>query len=191
VGDGPLHGFGHSMGGAALLIAEHERPGTFASLFVYEPIVFPDGWPTMGQNRLADGARRRRTEFASSAEVLVRYASRPPLEELLAGALVDYVDNGFEELDDGRVRLRCTPAHEAEVCEGGQTVLRSGIADVTTPTMFAVGNEAEGPAMMGRIAAERLPAAGLVVYPHVGHFGPFQDPWTIAGDIRRHVAGVS
>jgi pimeloyl-ACP methyl ester carboxylesterase len=34
---------GHSMGGAALLMAELRRPGTMAALWLYEPIVFPAG----------------------------------------------------------------------------------------------------------------------------------------------------
>ncbi|HKA04370.1 MAG TPA: alpha/beta hydrolase, partial [Acidimicrobiales bacterium] len=36
-----LYGFGHSMGGAVLLMTELARPGTFRALALYEPIVFP------------------------------------------------------------------------------------------------------------------------------------------------------
>ncbi|MDQ3897170.1 MAG: alpha/beta fold hydrolase, partial [Actinomycetota bacterium] len=36
------YGFGHSSGGAALLDAEARRPGTFAALWCYEPIVWPE-----------------------------------------------------------------------------------------------------------------------------------------------------
>ena len=45
---------GHSMGGAALAMAEQHRPGTFARLWLYEPIIFPpmEGVPT-GDNPLA------------------------------------------------------------------------------------------------------------------------------------------
>ena len=38
----PAAGFGHSMGGAALLLAEERRPGTLHGMFLFEPIVFPD-----------------------------------------------------------------------------------------------------------------------------------------------------
>src|ERR1700758_5097410 len=34
-------GVGHSAGGAALLLAEAARPGTFRALFVWEPVVMP------------------------------------------------------------------------------------------------------------------------------------------------------
>lgn len=39
--DGGLVGFGHSMGGACLLMAAHRDPGLFDLIVAFEPIVFP------------------------------------------------------------------------------------------------------------------------------------------------------
>ena len=58
-------GFGHSAGGAALLMAEQLRPGTFRAIFCYEPIVIPVAPPLgRGDNPLSEGARRRRESRA-------------------------------------------------------------------------------------------------------------------------------
>src|SRR6185369_5063461 len=101
-------------GGAALLLAEHRRPGTFRSLYLFEPIVLPDVLPdTFGPNMMADSARKRRPEFPSREAALYRYASRPPLNELRASALAAYIDNGFTVLGDGTARLSCLPDDEA------------------------------------------------------------------------------
>ena len=40
---GAILGVGHSMGGAALLLAEQARPGTCSGLWIYEPIAPPPG----------------------------------------------------------------------------------------------------------------------------------------------------
>ena len=117
---GPMCGFGHSMGGAALLMAEMRAPSTFRSLFLFEPIIFPDDFAKLGQNVMAEAARRRRAVFESRPEVLYRYAARSPFNRILAGFLAAYVDNGFAEEPDGRVRLKCPPEVEAMVFENGQ-----------------------------------------------------------------------
>ena len=44
--DGGLVGFGHSMGGAGLLMAAHREPGLFDTIVAFEPIVFPLGRST-------------------------------------------------------------------------------------------------------------------------------------------------
>jgi pimeloyl-ACP methyl ester carboxylesterase len=186
---GPIHGFGHSMGGAALLLAERNAPSTFSSLFLFEPIIFPDDFSTEGQNVMGDAARRRRVEFGSRAEVLYRYAGRPPFNQVHAGFLAAYVDNGFAEQPDGKVRLKCLPEVEAQVFENGRDAKLSAVQHLTTPVAVAVGHDEPGsnPARMGPPLAEALGRGQLIRYDHIGHFGPLQDPWTIARDIASHV----
>lgn len=188
IGPGSLHGFGHSMGGGVLALAEHLRPGTFRSFYLYEPIMFPDDFPMTGQNFMAANARKRRETFASREEVLYRYASRPPLSNLRADCLIDYVDNGFFDNADGTVGLKCLPNNEARIFEEARTMMISRVAHITTPTVIAVGLSAgvPDPATLGPLAADGLREATLLRYDHIDHFGPFEDPNTLAQDIRKH-----
>jgi pimeloyl-ACP methyl ester carboxylesterase len=192
IGAGPIHGFGHSMGGGALLLAQRNVPETFTSLFLFEPIIFPDDFPTEGQNVMGDAARRRRVVFSSRAEVLYRYASRPPFNQVRAGFLAGYVDNGFADQPDGTVRLKCLPEVEAQVFENGRDIKLSVVRHLTTPVAVAIGHDEPGPnpARMGPPLAEALARGELIRYDHIGHFGPLQDPWSVARDIRRHVTAL-
>jgi pimeloyl-ACP methyl ester carboxylesterase len=186
---GPIHGFGHSMGGAALLLAENLAPSTFASLYLFEPIIFPADQSSEGQNEMAVGARRRRPDFDSRAEVLTRYAGRPPFNRVLAGFLAAYVDHGFADTPDGRVRLKCLPEVEAMVFENGREADVSSVRHLSTPIAVAVGHDEPGPnpARLGPLLVDSLKRGELLRYEHIGHFGPLQDPWTIARDIRQHI----
>ena len=189
-----LHGFGHSMGGAALLLAELARPGLLASLYLYEPIVLPAGMGEVGEPPpLAAAARRRRPEFPTRADAMYRYALRPPLSVLRADSLAAYVEHGFAELvDTGTcdmvVRLKCLPDHEAATfaAEPKLTVAEivSGRLAVPSVVVGAGGVEGPaGPAAMAPLVADAIPGARLVEYPYLGHFGPLQAPELVAADV--------
>ncbi len=110
------------MGGAALLMAEERRPGTFDALFLFEPIVFPDDFAPTAPSFMADLARARRSTFPSRDDALARYASRPPLNTMRAEVLKAYVDDGFVDLPDGSVRLACDAEDEARTFESESKV---------------------------------------------------------------------
>jgi pimeloyl-ACP methyl ester carboxylesterase len=192
IGGGRIHGFGHSMGGAALLLAERNSPSTFSSMFLFEPIIFSSEFSTEGQNVMAAQARRRRLEFESRTEVLYRYASRPPFNQVHAGFLAGYVDNGFTVQPDGSVRLKCLPEVEARIFSNGGQVELGAVHHITTPIAVAVGHDEPGsnPSRLGPPLVEALNNGRLIRYDHIGHFGPLQDPWTVARDLGAHVAAI-
>lgn len=182
----PLAVFGHSMGGGVAILVEHRAPGTLKSAYLYEPIILP---PTMelspGADPMSDAALRRRPAFPSKAEALMRYASRPPLNILQAGALAAYVEHGFADEPDGSARLKCRPEYEAATfsAEGKPTVEIA--SEVVTPTTVAVGYT-EGswsPGLFGPAIVEAMPNATLQRFEMLGHFGPLQDPTAIANAI--------
>jgi pimeloyl-ACP methyl ester carboxylesterase len=189
IGPATIHGFGHSMGGAALLLAERNSPGTFASMYLFEPIIFSSEFSTEGQNVMAAAARRRRLEFDSRADVLTRYSSRPPFNRVHAGFVASYVEHGFADQPDGRVRLKCLPEVEAQIFSNGGQVELGAIDQVKTPIAVAVGHDEPGsnPSRLGPPLADVLEHGTLIRYEHIGHFGPLQDPWTVARDLAAHV----
>jgi pimeloyl-ACP methyl ester carboxylesterase len=191
LGVASLHGFGHSMGGAALLLAELARPGLLASLYVYEPIVLPASAARSGEPPLAAAARRRRAGFPSRAEALHRYATRPPLNVLRADALAAYVEHGFADTGAGGVRLKCQPEHEGATfaAEPKLTIEEVAAAGLAVPSAVVGRGAAEasgpaaGPAALAPLVASAIPGARLVEYPHLGHFGPLQAPEQVAADV--------
>lgn len=178
-------GVGHSMGGAALLMATQAQAGLLRCAYLYEPIILPAEAPADGENPMAAAARRRYEVFATKAEALVRYATRPGLNVLRADALAAYVEHGLADVGDGTVRLKCRPEDEARTfeAEGKPTIDR--LAGLAVPTTVAAGSrdDGQGPAAFAPRIAAAMPQATLRTYAHLGHFGPLQDPDTVAADV--------
>lgn len=182
---------GHSMGGAALAMAEQARPGTFARMWLYEPIIFPpmEGVPT-GDNPLAAGARRRRRWFADRDAAYANFSAKPPLNVLAPDALRAYVDHGLRTRpDEGTVELKCAPEVEASVFDGGMghpTFSRLG--EVRCPVTVAMSGDAMGPAQVAPLIVDALPDGRLERHPDLTHFGPMEDPRAMAVAVRAALA---
>jgi pimeloyl-ACP methyl ester carboxylesterase len=60
------------------------------------------------------------------------------------------------------------------------------LGQVACPTVVARGVDVPvGPAHFAAAVADAIPAAQLVTYDDLGHFGPLEDPGRIAADIAR------
>jgi len=185
---------GHSAGGAAVVLAEESRPGTFSRIWAWEPIVSVPGSDDRARRgtELARRARQRRAEFASIDEARAHFQGRNMFAEFAPEALEAFLDGGLVPNDNGGYRLACDPEDEARIYEGAATHNAWGGLDrVHCPTRLVGGelSPAVLPAELAAIAAE-LPAQGpgaapaeAVVMPMLGHFGPFQSPADIAEDI--------
>lgn len=186
-GDPQLLAAGHSKGAAALLRAEQERPGTFARLWCYEPVLFPSDEPVepRDDNPLAEGARRRRAVWPSRAAAHESYASRPPFDVLDPDARQAYVEHGLRDRHDGSVELKCAPEDEAAVyAMGVANGVYPRLGEVACPVVVVCGEHTD--AIVPKLAAmivERLPRGRLEVMPGLGHFGPLQDPAMVAASI--------
>ena len=188
-----VHGIGHSLGCAALVLAAARRPGVLRSLWLYEPAIAgsrlatADGSaPPFGtSNPMADAALRRRASFASYDEALANYAKKAPLNELHPDALAAYVEGGFAPQADGSVTLRCTPATEAEVFRGaGNNEAFEALSLLDVPVALVAGRPDDfGPVTFVPANLAQLRRGTLVERRHLGHFGPLEDPAGMAEDI--------
>ncbi|MCA6125082.1 alpha/beta hydrolase [Bradyrhizobium sp. WSM 1704] len=113
-----IYGIGHSAGATDLLLAAKLMPDRFARLFVMEPTVMDPRTPrTAGLSDMSkasvQGTLRRRAEFDSDDALFRRLRAAPAFASWTESSLWAYVNNGFAKLDDGRMRLRCTPEIES------------------------------------------------------------------------------
>lgn len=177
-------GFGHSMGGAALVLAELRQPGTFRALELYEPVLMPLGaFPGGdGDNPMSAAARRRRPTFPSRDAAYDNYAAKPPLDVLSAASLRRYVDEGFAEATDGTVTLKCRPEDEADVFRfGGTNGGFERLGELRLPvTVVQGGVNDPGPGALAPAQVAAIPDCRLAVADGLGHFGPQQDPDIVA-----------
>lgn len=187
--DHTVFAVGHSMGGASIVLAELDRPGTITKAWACEPILFPTpeghvaGEDIVHESPLVAGARRRRSEFDSRQAVIERYSSRPPFDAVDPEALQAYVDYGFADMPDGSVRLRCEPEHEAQVFENSLCGAFERITEITFPFLVAASGDGEAPANIAPTVVAANEQFQLLVYPDLTHFAPLEDPKQLAADI--------
>lgn len=174
-------GLGHSKGGASLLMAELRRPGTFAALVLFEPVVLPPEIRSDDPIPIAAAARRRRAEFDSYDAALANFAGKPPLNSFDPETLREYVYHGLKTTDTGTVRLKCHPEDEARTFEGARQDIWEHLEAVRCPVLILAGREASvGPASVAQAVASRLPNGEIQSWPFLSHFGPQEAPGLIA-----------
>lgn len=204
--DGGLVGVGHSMGGAALLMAARRDPDRFRRLVLFEPIAIPDDVTrvVMDDHPIVIGARRRRRVFDSYDDAIANFGAKPPLALMTPEVLRAYVEHGFrpigdrdttngttDETADGAgdagpddtvaptgVELRCPPEIEAGIF---MTSHANGVwailPEIVTPTTVVSGYvDDEQPSGRCEAIATRIPGSRYVLNTHQSHLGPFSHP---------------
>ncbi len=181
--NGGLRAFGHSMGGAAVLMAHLKNSGAFQHLVAFEPIAPPpsDNFD-VDKLPIAVGAERRRPTFDSLDAAFDNYRSKPPLGAFTETSLRAYVDHGFERLEDGSATLRCTPNFEASVFRSAhRNSLWDNLAHIDLRVDVIAGVvEEHQPSNFAESVATRLPSGSYTQVPTMNHFGPFTAPAEVA-----------
>ena len=190
---GPIDAFGHSMGGACLLMAAHRRPELFRRLVVFEPIVFPPQGIRPGvpedESPMVTGARRRRSTFHTFEAAYENFAAKPPMNCFAPEALHAYVYHGFAR-DPHGVHLKCRPETEADTfATGAGHGTWDVLPEIATEVLVIAGQvQPMQPSMIAEQVAERLPNARYLQLDSMNHFGPMAEPAQIAAIIAAALA---
>ncbi len=188
--DEPILAVGHSLGGGSLVLAEAARPGSFAALWTFEPILFERS-PNAGvpdPSHMSDAARRRRSRFADRDEVYQRYSGRPPLSILDDRSLRGYIEHGFKVSDDGGIELRCTPEFEARTFEQHQNGAAEAVFELTAAVAVAIGEPGNKVAELLEELLGDQDQVEVIDYPDVTHFGPLEQPERLAANAANWLA---
>jgi pimeloyl-ACP methyl ester carboxylesterase len=182
-----IYGIGHSAGATDLLLAAKLSPDRFARLFVIEPTVMDprtarsDGLSDFGKSAV-QGVLRRQAEFESADAAFQRYRVAATFAKWTDNSLRAYIRHGFTPLEDGRVRLRCTPEIESAVMlpifEAIEQVYRGDargnpfpwLSEIRCPVRIAITEHSWSihKEMVSRAVA-LLPAASQWSFDGVGH----------------------
>lgn len=181
-------GVGHSSGATALLLAEAARPATFRALYCYEPVIFPPASADAAAGIAEALTQRalRREDFPSAEAAHDHYRGRGAFATVTPETLQAYVGHGLAGTPDG-VRLKCRPGDEAAVYRmAPHAGAFSRLPAVGCRVQLVCGalTDAFGPAQL-RILAAELPRAEVEVLVGLHHFGPLEDPDSVAASIVR------
>jgi pimeloyl-ACP methyl ester carboxylesterase len=195
---GPVVGVGHSYGGVATLLAAVREPERFRKLVFLDPTILPV--PVMAQIAdlrrngeparfdLVEGARRRRSRFASTEEAYAFWRSRTLFKLWPDSTLRLYAASMTRPAADGAgVELTWTGAWEAYYYESfyAETWVEAARLAPEIPLLVVTGDSSttvvpEAVAEMRRV----WPWADIRTIPGHGHLFP-QEMGAAAGEIIR------
>ena len=201
-GRGDVYGIGHSQGGFAVLEAELRRPGTFASVFVHEPVVFPqlpgrnpgDPWP---DNPMAVLTSRRRRTFVSAEAAVANFAKKPPFGQCDRSVVQSYVYWGFrptgivDDHGDAEIGLVCSPETEAGLFRASVTDIFSRLSELRCHVTYGLGEEEGNFGEVVPLAAAATPNGELLRLPGRTHFGILEGIDEMAVVVRDSLLGSS
>lgn len=177
-------GFGHSQGATAMLLAEQARPGTFAALYLFEPVAPPPDPlpPPMDDHPLVMGALRRRDQFESVDAAIERLGAKPPLDDFHPAALRAYVEHGVHPLPHGGVALKCRREDEAQVYRMGvRNQAFAHLGEVRCAVTLARGTLSRAlSADLAERQVDQLPDGTGEELEGLDHFGPMEQPDLVA-----------
>jgi pimeloyl-ACP methyl ester carboxylesterase len=181
----PVHLVGHSYGGAVALDLAVRHPGRFASVTVFEPVLFA----------LLDRGSAEFAEITSVGDAIVRAARAGELG-VASAAFIDYWNGagswrGLAAEQQHRVCARIVPVARHFEALFADPLPLDRLRDLRVPTLVLVGERSQAPA---RAVSQRLgvlPVVAVESLAGVGHMGPVTHAEEVNARIARHLQAAS
>lgn len=201
LGDDPVIGVGHSLGGVLTLWAAVRHPERFRAVVLMDPVILPPAWLTvvrllrlLGVERrlpLVRRALRRRRTWPSRQTCFEEYRGKPFFVRWPEESLRAYVEAGTEERGDGSVELVYPPEWEAHIFATTPTDIWRAVPRLRVPALFLRGAHSDTFRPASQVRVQRcLPQAHCVTIGDAGHMLPFEQPARTARAIRDFLAGL-
>ncbi len=182
------YGIGSSFGGTVTAIAEARRPGTFARIAMLDPpLHLSDEWlkeagvdiavRARARPELVDVARRRRAVWPSREVIRQAWKDKPMFAAWTSEAFDLYINEGFRDLPDGTVMLKCSPEVEAAVFEATSPDLNifEVVTAVACPTLLVHAGRGYFPLLLHEKFAAQF-QNGEFLNADAGHLMPLEVP---------------
>ncbi len=147
-GNVPRYACGHSFGGVltSLILAAH--PALFQRAVLMDPVLFPPAqilllnlFGGLIRNPMAEGARKRRTQWPDREEAFARLHERGIFRGWQDDALRAHIEHALREEPGQGVVLKCQPEREAEIFESRPRGLWRSLLQIQTPVRLIHGTD--------------------------------------------------
>jgi pimeloyl-ACP methyl ester carboxylesterase len=188
---------GHSMGATVSLLAAASRPDWATGLVLIEPVILPPRdlrWMRIMRALglvermlpMVAKTKRRRSIWPSAQAMFDIYRARGAFRSWPEHVVRDYVVGGtVDYLDDGQVRLACTPGWETANYGAGPPDVWEEIGNLRCPTTLIVGSKRSTcPEPMIEMLLKEKPDITVVRVGDASHFLPMEFPELVRHEIR-------
>lgn len=181
----PIHLVGHSYGGAVALDLAVRHPERFASVTVFEPVLFA----------LLDPDSAEFREITSVGRSIVR-AARAGEFRMASAAFIDYWNgpgswSGLAAENQDRVSARIGPVARHFEALFADPLPFDRMRRLRVPTLVLVGDQSPAPPRAVSRCLGALPFVTVETLPGVGHMGPITHPEHVNPRIARHLRAAS
>lgn len=193
---GPVLGVGHSVGGAATMIAAAKRPDLFSKIILIDPVlmslsqiaVLADLRLKEQKDRffLARKARQRRNGWSDRYQVYDYLKNKSLFKRFEDVYLRSYVTYGFVPSSGGRVELLCPPEAEARIFESYPLDIWKWPHRIKSPTLIIRGELSDvlSPEVVGQFCKACKHSQSLEI-KQAGHLIPMERPGAIISAIKQ------